>query len=107
MAPGSYACRSPCVNTAVDPAGELDELAGQGPARKSNVRRDEAPTSLEAPTPTLIPLTLENFFTKLMKVFMETTQAREQLEPQNRPLKAKIPETHSGKSQMDCYYFCQ
>ena len=38
---------------------------------------------------------------------METTQAREQLEPQERPLKAKTPESYSGKSHIDCYYFCQ
>ena len=41
-----------------------------------------------------------------MKVFMETTQAREQLEPQERPFKARTPETYSGKSYMDCYHFC-
>ena len=80
MAPGSHACRSPCVNTPVDPAGELDELAGaQGPARRSNAGSDEAPT--EAPTPPeestlpLVPSTSKNLFTKFMKVFMETTQA--------------------------------
>ena len=40
---------------------------------------------------------------------METTQAqdREQLEPWERPLKARTPETYSGKSHMNCYYFCQ
>ena len=38
---------------------------------------------------------------------METTQAREQLEPRERPLKARTPETYSGKSHMDCYHFCQ
>ena len=40
---------------------------------------------------------------------METTQARdqEQLELQERPLKARTPETYSGKSYMNCYHFCQ
>ena len=35
---------------------------------------------------------------------METTQAwdREQLELQERPLKAKTPKTYSGKSSIDC-----
>ena len=113
MAPGSRTtCRSPRVNTPVDPAGELDELASaQGPARKSNAKSDEAPTkapiSPEASTLPLVPPTSEDLFTKFIKVFMETTQAREQLEPRKRPLKARTPETYSGKSYMDCYYFCQ
>ena len=42
-----------------------------------------------------------------MKVFMEMTQARDQLGPQERLLKARTPETCSGKSHMDCYHFCQ
>ena len=37
-----------------------------------------------------------------MKVFMETIQARDQLEPRKRPLKARISEIYSGKSHMDC-----
>ena len=41
-----------------------------------------------------------------MKVFMETTQAQA-TEPRERPLKARTPETYSGKSHMDCYHFCQ
>ena len=108
MAPGSRACRSPCVNTSVDPAGELDELAWQGPARESNVGSDEAPTPPEASTPHLVTSTSEDLFTKFMKVFMETTQAQAQAtEPRERPLKARTPETYSGKSHMDCYHFCQ
>ena len=104
--------RSLCVNTPVDLAGEPDELAGtQGPARKSNTGSDEAPT--EAPTPPeastlpLVPPTSEDFFTKFMKVFMEMTQARDQLKLREHPLKARTPETYSGKSHMDCYHFCQ
>ena len=113
MAPGSRTTRrSPRVNTPVDPAGELDELAGaQGPARRSNAKSDkaptEAPTPPEASTPPLVPPTPKNLFTKFMKVFIETTQARDQLEPQKRLLKARTPETYSGKSHMDCYHFCQ
>ena len=111
MAPGSCACRSPRVNTLVDPAGELDELAGaQGPAKRSNAGNDEAPTEAptppEASTPPLVPPTSEDLFTKFMKVFMETTQAQA-TEPRERPLKARTPETYSGKSHMDCYHFCQ
>ena len=78
MAPRSRACRSPGVNTPVDPVGDLDELAGaQGPARRSNAGSNEAFTEVfippEAPTPPFVPLTSEDFFTKYMKVFMETT----------------------------------
>ena len=74
MALGSCAtCQSPCVTTTVDPAKELDELAGaQGPARGSNAGSDEAPTPLKAIILPLVPPT-EDVFTKFMKVFMETT----------------------------------
>ena len=81
MTPGSSTTRwSPCVNTQVNPAGELDELAGaQGPAKRSNAGSNkaltEAFTPLEASTPSLVPLTSKDFFTKFMKVFMEITQA--------------------------------
>ena len=110
MAPGSYACRRPCVNTPVDLAGELDKLVGaQSPARRSNAGSDEALIPLEASTPPFVPPTSKDLFTKFMKVFMETTQAQAQVlaEPQKRPLKARTPETYSGKSHMDCYHFCQ
>ena len=113
MALGSCTTRrSPRVNTPVNPARELDELAGtQAPAKRSNAGSDEAsteaPTPPEASTPPLIPPTSEDFFTKFMKVFMETTQAWEQLEPRECPLKARTLETYSEKSYMDCYHFCQ
>ena len=113
MAPESHTtCRSPCVNTPVNPAGELDELTGdQGPAKRFNAGSNETPTEaftpLEASTLPLIPLTSEDLFTKFMKVFIEMTQARDQLEPRERPLKAKTPETYSGKSHIDYYHFCQ
>ena len=110
MAPGSRTtCRSPRVNTLVDFAREVDELAGQGPARGSNVGTDEAPTPLEASTPPLVPPTSENFFTKFMKVFMKMTEAQAQAlaEPRKRSLKAKTSETYSRKSHIDCYHFCQ
>ena len=114
MAPGSRTIRrNHCINTSVNPAGELDELAGaQSSAKRSNAGSDEAsteaPTPSEASTPPLIP-SLEDLFTKFMKVFMETTQAQVQAltEPQECPLKARTPETYFGKSHMDCYHFCQ
>ena len=85
MAPGSCTCRSPYVNTLANPARELNELAGQGPARQSNTKSDEAlikaSISLEAPTPPLIPPISEDLSTKFIKMFMKTTQAKDQLEP--------------------------
>ena len=109
MAPRSRTiCRSPCVNTLVDPAWELNKLAGaQSSARRFNAGSDEAPTPPEAFTPPLVHFTFENFFTKFMKVFMETTQARDQLEPRECSLKAKTLETYYGKSYINCYHFCQ
>ena len=91
MAPGSCACRSPHVNTPVDPARELDELDNaQAPTRRSNTGSNKAPTkaptSLEAPTPPLVPLPTEDLFTIFMKVFMEKIQAQALAEPQERPL---------------------
>ena len=104
----SCARRSSCVNTPVNPARELDKLAGaQGPARRSNFRSDEAPTPPEASTPPLVPSTSKDLFTKFIKVFMETTQAWDQLELRERPFKARTPKTYSGKSHIDCYHFCQ
>ena len=101
MAPGSRARRSPRVNPPADPTGEQDELAGQGPVRGFNAGSDEAPT------PPLVPPSTKDLFTKFMKVFMETTQAQALAEPREQPLKARSPKTHSGKSYMDCYHFCQ
>ena len=108
MAPGSCACRSPHVNTPVDPAGELDELAGaQGPARKSNAGSNETFTPSEASSPPFVPFTSEDLFTNFIKVFIETTQAQDQLEPRKCPFKVRTPETYSGKSHVDYYHFCQ
>ena len=112
MALGFCTRRSLCVNTLVNLAGELDELAiAQGPARRSNTKSDkaftEAPIPPEASTPPFVPPISEVLFTKFMKVFMETTQARNQSKPRQRPLKAKTLETYFGKSHMDCYHFCQ
>ena len=88
-----------------------DELVGQDPVREFNAGSDEAPTeaptSPEALTPPLVLSFIKDLFTKFMKVFMETTQAQAQAEPQKQPLKARSPETYSGKSHMDCYHFCQ
>ena len=109
VAPGFCACWSSRVNTLANFAGELNELIGQNPAKGSNAGSDktfiESPP--EAPTPPLIPFISENFFTKFMKVFMETTQAQDQLELWEFSLKARTPKTYVRKSNMDCYHFYQ
>ena len=112
MAPGSCACQNSCVNTLVNLARELDELAStQGLAKKSNAGSNKALTealiSPDASTLSFVPPTSKDLFTKFMKVFIEMTQAQDHLEPQKCPLKAKTPEIYFGKSHMDCYYFCQ
>ena len=111
MALGSRPQRSPCINPLADPIEEQDKLAGQGPVRGFNTRSNEAPTkaptSPEASTPPLVLSSTKDLFTKFMKVFMKTTQAQALAEPRERLLKARSPETYSGKSYMDCYHFCQ
>ena len=100
--------RSFYIITLVNPAKEFDKLAdAQGPAKRSNPESNEAPTSPKAITLPLVPLT-KDLFTKFMKVFIKTTQAQAQalVEPRKRLLKARTPEIYSGKSHMDCYYFC-
>ena len=74
MAPGSRARRSPRINTPVNLAGELDELAGaQSLARRFNAGSNEAPIPPEASTPPFVPPTSEDLFTIFMKVFIKTT----------------------------------
>ena len=114
IALASRACRSPCVNTPFNAAEELDEFAyAQSQARRSNARSNkaliEAPIPPDASIPPFVPPTSKNFFTKFMKMFMETMQAQGQIlaEPQERPFKAKTLETYSGKFHIDCYHFCQ
>ena len=82
MAPGSCAYRSLCVNTLVNPAEELDKLAGaQGLAKRSNAKSDEAfIKALTPPEASILPLVLptsKDFFTKFIKVFMKMSQAQD------------------------------
>ena len=108
MAPRSRTTqRSPRVNPPADIPREQNKLAGA--PGKSDANSNKAPTLPEASTLPFVPPTSKNLFTKFMKVFMETTQAQAQAlaEPRERPLKARTPETYSGKSHMDCYHFCQ
>ena len=109
MAPGSCARRSPCNNLPADPTGEQNELASpQSPERRSDAGSNEAPTPPEAPILPLIP-PIEDLFTKFMKAFVESTQARdrEQAKPWEQPFKARSSETYSGKSYINCYHFYQ
>ena len=83
MAPGSRAQRSLRNNPSADLTGEQDELANlQGPVERSDIGSNKAPTPPETFTPTLVFL-IEDLFTKFMKAFVESTQARnrEQAEP--------------------------
>ena len=112
MAPRSRSCQSSRVNTPVDPTGELNKLAGaQAPARRSNAGSNKASTKApippKAPTSPLVPSPTENLFIRFMKVFMETFQAQALTKPRERLLKVRTPETYSGKSYLDFYYFCQ
>ena len=113
MAPKSHTTRrSPYVNIPADPAWELDELtSAQDYAKKSNIGSNKIPIFSEAPTLLFVLLPAKDLFTKFMKVFMATMQAQtwnqELLEPRERPLKARTPETYSGKFHIDYYYFCQ
>ena len=108
MALGFRACWSFCVNILVNPAEELNELAGaQCPARRSKARSNVTSIPPEASTLPFIFSTSKDLFTKFMKMFKETTQAQDQLKPRKRPLKARISETYSRKSHIDCYHFCQ
>ena len=106
MAPESCTIRrSPCVNPLANISGEQDGLASA--PGKSDAGSNEAPTPSEASTPPLILPPAKDLFTIFMKVFIETTQAQALAEPQERPLKARTPETYWGKSHMECYHFCQ
>ena len=94
---------------------EQNELAGpQGLAKRSDASSNKALTPPEASTLPKAPispffLSTKDLFTKFMKAFVESTQAwdQEQSEPRERPLKARSPQTYSGKSHKDCYHFCQ
>ena len=114
MSPGSHTRWSPCVNLLINFARKQNELAdAQGPAKKSNIRRNKAFTkafpSLETPIPPLVLSPTENLFTRFIKVFIKMTLAQDQAlaKPRERLLKAKTSNIYSRKSHMDCYHFCQ
>ena len=77
MALRSCARQSPYNNPPANLTEEQDELASpQGLAGRSNTGSNEALTPPETPTPPLI-LSTKDFFTKFMKAFIESTQARD------------------------------
>ena len=97
------------MSCSTNPTREQDELASpQGPAGRSDAGSNEAPTLLEASTSPFVPPT-KDFFTKLIKAFVELTQAwdLEQAKPRKQPFKVKSLETYSRKSYIDFYHFCQ
>ena len=110
MALWSCACQSLCVNTLVDLARGLHELAGtQGLTKRSNAESNKALIFPEASTSSFVPLISKDLFTIFIKVFMETTQAQAQAlaERWECSLKTRTPETYWGKSYIECYHFCQ
>ena len=67
MALRFHAYQSSCVSLSNNSTKKQNKLVGaRGPARASNIG------SNEAPTPPFIPPSIENLFTRFMKVFMET-----------------------------------
>ena len=82
--------RGPCVNFSINIPEEQEKLTGA----RFDTGSNEAPTPPKAPTPPIILPPVEDFFTKFMKVFMETTQAQAPAEPRKRPLKARTPEIY-------------
>ena len=64
---------SPYDNPSANIPRDQDELAST--PRRSDASSNEAPTTPKALTSSLVPLPAKNFFTKFMKVFIETTQA--------------------------------
>ena len=108
MAPWCYTTHwSLCINLLADILGEQDELT----SARSNTGSNKTPTPLTTPTTSLIPLSTKNLFTIFIKVLMETMQTqvwdREELKPQERPLKAKTSNTYFRKSHIDYYHFYQ
>ena len=93
MALGSCARRSFSVNPPADLIREQDELGGQGTVQGFNAESDEASTEAftfpKALTLPFVPSSTKDFFTKFIKVFMETTpvQAEALAEPQKQPFK--------------------
>ena len=69
MVLGSCTTRqSLCVNSLADIPGEQNKLAGA----RSHTGSNKAPIPLETPTPALVPPSVEDLFTKFIKVFIET-----------------------------------
>ena len=106
MAPRSRTTwRSPCINPPANIPREKIELAGM-PGRP-NAGSNEASTFSKAPILPLVLPSAKDLFIKFMKVFMNPIQAQTLAESWKRSLKAKTSKTYWGKSNMECYYFCQ
>ena len=97
--------RSLYVNPPANIPQKQDELAGA----KFDADSNKPSTLPKAPTLPLVLPPTKNLLTKLIKVFIQTTQAQAQAlaELQKRPLKAKTPETYWSKSHIEYYQICQ
>ena len=109
MAPGSRAQQSPYNNLSANSIEKQNELVStQSLAKRLNANSNKA---LILPEALILPLIspTKDFFIKLMKAFVESTQAwdQEQIEPQEQLLKARSLEIYSEKSYLDWYHFCQ
>ena len=120
MAPERYRLyRSSCRNPfAIDPVE--DELATDSSSAESPHldRTSPAPSLNPTPGPDLVsalvsapisaPVLTNELFKKFMKAYLETNQeSRQSLAGWKQTLKAKVLEVYYGKSNMDCYHFCQ
>ena len=66
------------------------------------------PAPLPAPVPAPAPPSSDELFRQFMRTYLESNQGpRPPPMECERSLKAKVPEVYYGKSDMDCYHFCQ
>ena len=69
----SCAWQNPYNNPSANPIGEQNKLAGpQTPAKRSDIGNNKASIFFEALIP-LFVLLIKDFFTKFIKVFIEST----------------------------------
>ena len=65
-------------------------------------------TLIPAPVPAPAPLFSHELFKQFIKAYLKSNQGLRQPPMEHeQPLKAKIPEMYYGKSNIDCYHFCQ
>ena len=121
MAPGGSRLRhSPRRNLPMDPVedeltrdpgpvGDLhSDSTSPAPSHNPTPGPELVPALIPAPVPAPTPLFSDELFRQFMRVYLESNQGpRQPPVERERFLKAKVPEVYYGKSQMDCYHFCQ